>query len=193
VWLIGLFIVADGWVVIQNDGRHLIEQRLRPDGLMEMRGSTHTDVTAAAIAHAFWYPKGKLLPQVKQRLVLKHEDKEKVIYIQLRVPVVKDRDYTLHIDRFADPQNGLYQFSNHCVTDVGPPENAEHVRVKDCKSVTTIETQADGRTLVSYEGYANPGGALPKWIVNMLAPRAAAEILDRLIAEGRELQATARD
>ena len=187
--VIALLLCAGDWVVILDDGHSIVERRLRADGLMEIRGTTTTDVPAAALAEAFWSPKRKPVEQVKKRVELKKDDKEKIVYQQLRLPVVQDRDYVVRIERLADPPNDLFQFTSICESSLGPPPNKEHVRVTDCLSTTTMEGQGAGKTTLSYQGYANPAGSLPKWIINMLAPRAASEVLRRLIAEGRDVAA----
>jgi hypothetical protein len=182
-----LILSASDWVIVLDDGNSRVERRLRQDGLMEIRGTTTTDVPAEALAEAFWSPKRKPAEQVKLRVELRKDDKEKVVYQQLRLPIVKDRDYVLRIERHADPENHLFQFKTRCESSLGPPPNDEHVRVTDCFSVTTMEGQPSGTTLLSYEGHADPAGSLPKWIVNMLAPRTAADVLKRLITEARDV------
>lgn len=175
----------DGWQVARRTERTIVERRPRTDGLMETRASSITDVPAEAIANQFWFPRTQIAA-VKKRIVFKHDDKEMIVYHQMRVPVAKDRDYTVRLTRYADPANGLYQFTSDCASELGPPENTEHVRIKNCHSITTIERQADGTTNVSYVAFADPAGRLPRWIVNMLAPKASADLLEKLIDEARE-------
>lgn len=186
-----LLLFSDGgWEVARTHGTTLVERRPRADGFMELRASTVTDVTPDLVAETFWSRRVRGVSAVKHYLVIKQTDDEKVLYQQLKLPVVKDRDYTVRIKRYADPANGLFQFESACESDAGPPPNAEHVRVSRCHSHLTVERLADGQTRVSYTTWADTAGRIPKWIVNLLAPKAAHEFLDKLLEEARTPVAT---
>lgn len=177
--------VEPGWEVAREDKKTIVERRPRSDGFMELRATTTTDVLPQAIAEAFWSRRVRSVSAVKQYLVLKKTETEKLVYQQLKLPVVKDRDYTVRLTRYADVGNGLYQFESVCDSDAGPPPNGDHVRVTRCRSHLTIERLDDGSTRVSYTTWADTAGRLPKWIVNLLAPKAAAEFMEKLIDEAR--------
>lgn len=186
--LFTLAVGANGdsrWEVIRTAPLTTVERRSHAEGFYEIRVSTLTDVRGEWIADAYWNERDKSLSTLKKYQVLSRTADEKVSYLQVHLPIVKDRDYTIRIVRDANHELGLYQFTGHCVGDVGPPPNTEHVRVAQCMAQLTIEPAADGRTHVTYVAYANPAGQLPKWLVNTVAPKAAAEVVDKLIELAR--------
>jgi hypothetical protein len=162
-----------------------VEQRPSNGGFFEVRATAETDLAPEHLADAFWNVRGKTIDAVKKRVVLKHDDKEHLVYQQLAMPIVKDRDYTIRIERYADPANELYQFTSRCDSAAGPDENAAHVRVRDCRGLLTIERLPTGRTLITYVAFANPAGSVPPFIVNMFAPNATKDVVDGLLAEAR--------
>lgn len=179
-------VTADGgWELARDDGRNVIERRRQSDGLMELRASTTTDLAPATVATAFWNRRVASVKAIKKYEIISQTDVEKVLYQQVKMPIVKDRDWTVRITRYADPANELYQFFSRCDSSAGPAENDDHVRVMRCHSEVTIEGIEGGRTRVSYITFADPAGKIPHWIVNMLAPKAAAAFLDKLLEESR--------
>lgn len=182
-------LVAADWEVARDDGRNLIERRARPDGFMEIRASTVTDVPTKHVAETFWARRGRSVSAVKKYVVISKTEDTKVIYQQLKLPVVKDRDYTVSVRRYVDDAHGLYQFNSVCASELGPPPNDEHVRVTNCRTEISMERGEDGRTHITYVTFADTAGRLPKWIVNLLAPKAAAEFMDHLVDEAREAMA----
>ncbi len=182
-----LLSADDGWQVARKTARTLVERRPHLGGLMETRATSETDVPAEKIAEVFWHPPPKQrLEAVKKRVLIMQDDTQKVVYFQLRLPVVKDRDYTVRVKRFVEAEQGRFRFESRCESTAGPAETPDHVRVYDCHAMTVIERRPNGRTFVSYVAFANPAGRLPHWIVNMLAPKTAADVLERLIDDARE-------
>lgn len=185
-----LLIGSDGgWELVQS-GKATVEKRAHGDGFYEVRVSMPTDVAGAAIADAYWNERTNTLQTQKKYVVLSRTADEKVAYLQLHLPIVKDRDYSIRISRYADTARGLFQFSGNCITDTGPPPNDDHVRVTRCTAQLTIEPAEDGRTMVTYVAFADPGGRLPKWIVNAVAAKAVIEVVEKLIELGREVATT---
>jgi hypothetical protein len=173
------------WELVRAGPGPTVEKRAHGDGLYEVRVSTVTDVPAEQIADAYWNERESSLETQKKYVVLARSSAEKLVYTQLRLPIVKDRDYAIRIKRYVDAASGLFQFTGACITDAGPPPDEHHVRVTQCTAQLTIEPAGDGRTVVTYVAFANPAGHLPKWIVNAVAARAVIEVVDKLIERGR--------
>src|SRR5689334_7711666 len=107
---VALFFAAaeGGWEVARDDGKTLVERRPRPDGFFELRASTVTDVSPRTIADTFWSRRVRGVSALKMYTVLGQSENEKVVYQQLKLPVVKDRDYTLRMKRYVDLEHQLY-------------------------------------------------------------------------------------
>ncbi len=189
--MILVFLLAiSGWEVVRADAHHVVERRERGDGFVEIRVSTITDVPAQQVATAFWMRRTPASKAIKKYDLILQDETQKIVYQQLKMPIVKDRDYTVRIERYVDEASGLYQFNSKCRSDLGPPPNDDHVRVVDCTAQYSVERGADGKTHVTYTAFANAAGRLPIWIVNALAPKAAADVLDKMIEEAKALNAS---
>ena len=71
------------------------------------------------------------MPYLKKLEILKQSAHEKVIYEQIKMPpLVSDRDYTVKITAEHDATNGVIQIRFVAVSDEGPPEQPNYVRVK---------------------------------------------------------------
>jgi hypothetical protein len=186
-WFFVWIAAAGGaWELVQAGPPATVEKRAHGDGFYEVRVSTQTEVAGEWIADAYWNERTSSLKTQKKYEVLSRTASEKVAYTQLHLPVVKDRDYSIRITRYVDPAAGLFQFTGRCISDMGPPPNEAHIRVNHCSAQLTIEPGADGRTIITYVAFANPEGALPKWIVNAVAAKAVIEVVEKLIEQGRE-------
>ncbi|MCC6808390.1 MAG: hypothetical protein IT381_13280 [Deltaproteobacteria bacterium] len=174
------------WELVHPGPDAIVEKRANGDGFYEIRVTKVSDVSAAAIADAYWNERETTLKTQKKYVVLSRTADEKVAYLQLHLPIVKDRDYTIRIARYFDAVSGLFQFSGRCVSDTGPPPNDDHVRVTACTAQLTLEPAGDGRTVVTYVAFANPEGRIPKWVVNAVAAKAVIEVVDKLIELGRD-------
>lgn len=106
--------------------------------------------------------------------VVATEDGGKVVhlYVVTAAPMIDKRDYCA---KYVDESNwqdgkGYYQQS-FTLSDKGPPPAKEGmVRMKVFDGQWRLEPSDDGKkTLVSYTVAADPGGALPNWVVNALA------------------------
>ncbi len=182
-----ILLAVSGWEVVSIDGPKVVERRARGDGFLEIRVSTVTEVPALQVANAFWLRRTPASKAIKKYDLILQDETQKIIYQQLKMPIVKDRDYTVRVERYVDEASGLYQFNSKCRSDLGPPPNDDHVRVVDCAAQYSVERATDGKTHVTYTAFANAGGRLPIWIVNALAPKAAADVLDKMIEEAKAL------
>ena len=80
---------------------------------------------------------------------------------------VKDRDAAIHSTKRADAESGsiVYQLT---ATPAELPEEPDMVRIRDMQGSWTLSPAADGKTRVVYEMRVDPGGNIPKWLVNAM-------------------------
>ena len=140
-----LLITSDGsWELVRAGPPATVEKRAHGDGIHEVRVSMYTDVPGEWIADAYWNERTSSLKTQKKYVVLSKTANEKVAYLQLHLPLVKDRDYSIRIARYVDPSAGLFQFNGRCISDMGPPPNDDYIRVNQCAAQLTIEPAGDG-------------------------------------------------
>lgn len=90
---------------------------------------------------------------------------ESVFYVVVDPPVVRKRDYCVHIKVRRLPTGQIEDVWR--ITEEGcPAPTSKMVRMLRTEGRWLLTPQADGSTLVDYRGLTDPGGALPAWIVN---------------------------
>lgn len=181
------WLALSAWEIVLDNGTTRVEKRLLPSGLLEMKATTSTDLAPQIVADAFWFRQA--VKGVRKYVLIKRTDREKIIYVQLKLPVIKDRDYTVRMSRYEDAKNGLFQFDTACDSTAGPEVNPDFIRVTFCIGHLTVERDEDGRTLVTNVSAADPAGAVPSWMVNLLAPKAAGNFIEELVAESKARRA----
>lgn len=180
---------ASAWERVSDDGALRVERRYLKDvDMYEVKVSTTSPFGPKAIFDVLWdqpsYP--TFLETSKHIKILRDAGNERVVYEQLKMPVVKDRDYTTKCRYEHDAASGLYILSWSAANALGPPENPDHVRVKRTSGSWTLEPNDAGGSFVTYVVASESGGAVPTWIVNAAqkdaAPKYVRAILDRVAA-----------
>ena len=168
----------------------MIERRSAGDSslLSELRLTAHSPVAPSAFMATLWrhdeYP--RFLPYLKRLDVLRDEGDAKLIYEQIRVPVLKDRDMTVRVTRTVSPDAATYEVVSTAVPDEGPPESPDHVRVRTSLARWWLAPAPDGGTTVAYTIRIDPGGRLPTWILDAIQRDAAVKILHAMLDRARK-------
>jgi hypothetical protein len=79
---------------------------------------------------------------------------------------VTDRDLCVDISVSIDSLAGIYYIKSTS-NPAAMPENPDLVRIKEFRQSWTIAPGGEGLTHVILEGYADPAGNIPDWIINM--------------------------
>jgi ribosome-associated toxin RatA of RatAB toxin-antitoxin module len=186
MWLIALLAVT-GWEVVSQDARMTVERRPARVGdqeLMELRVSTTTKATPEQMAETLWahHEYEQFVPRLKKLQLLSNDGTTKIIYQQVKVPIVKDRDYTIQVVRRWDAATRVYESTFALRNELGPPENPDHVRLKALKGQWTISPAEAGGSDVVYQLLTDPGVALPAWIRDLGARSAAPDLVQAMVA-----------
>lgn len=118
------------------------------------------------------YPKYKeRMPYTEAAEVVATEDGGKVTYFYSRIaaPFVAKRDYTLKILDESDWKDGQGFLKSSWVmaTDKGPAPTNGVVRLKTNDGFWLLEPKEGGKkTQVTYYLFMDPGGSIPKFLVN---------------------------
>jgi len=87
----------------------VIERRsVGPSSIRELRLTARSPVPPVALMATIWRHDeyARFLPHLKRLDVLRDEGDAKLIYEQIRVPLVKDRDLTVRVTRSFSPDTG---------------------------------------------------------------------------------------
>jgi hypothetical protein len=96
-------------------------------------------------------------------------------------PLVSDRDYTVKITAEHSATNGVIQIRFVAVSDEGPPEHPNYVRVKHIQGGWLLELTSDGGSEVTYVVTSHPSGTIPAWIINAAQKEATPNLLKAML------------
>jgi ribosome-associated toxin RatA of RatAB toxin-antitoxin module len=169
------------WQVLSNKDGVLLERRPH-DGsqVYEVRVTAQSRLAPAAIFDTIWKQREHMefVPYLKRADLISDAGDERVAYEQVAVPLVKDRDYTVRLQRRVNPDAQRYEVVFKTANEAGPPPDKSHVRINNIQGRWLVEPGADGKgAKVSYEVLSEPGGAIPTWLVN----RVQGEAVTRLV------------
>src|SRR5215211_4138393 len=165
---------GDGWEVAARNEHVTVYARERPDtGLQEMRAEGLIDAPPEDVWRALrdYERHPQTMPYVEVERVLHREDGGKVAYVYsvLNLPWVNRRDYVLRIvdeSAWKDGQ-GYLKISWTTANARAPkrPKNAVRIEVND--GFWLLHPARGGKsTRAVYYIYTDPGGAVPKWLIN---------------------------
>jgi ribosome-associated toxin RatA of RatAB toxin-antitoxin module len=181
---------ADGqWQQLDQCDGITIERRSTWDSsIRELRLTASSPVPPAAMMATIWRHDEyvQFLPYLKRLDVLRDEGDAKLIYEQIHVPVVKDRDVTLRVTRTSSPDTGTYEVSSVAVPDEGPSESRDYVRVRTSLARWRLAPAVGGGTTVTYTLRTDAGGRLPSWIFDALQKDAGVKVFRAMLDRARQ-------
>jgi ribosome-associated toxin RatA of RatAB toxin-antitoxin module len=158
---------ADDWRRVADRDGIVVESR-SVDGspIQEVRVTAHSPLPPAAIMSTLWKPKEyvEFIPYLKSVEVLRDDGDTRLVYEQIRVPVLKDRDVTVRVTRAFSPETG-WEMRSVAAPAEGPPESKDYVRVRMMEARWRLVPDGTG-TAVAYNIRTDVGPWIPAWIVN---------------------------
>lgn len=124
------------------------------------------------------------VPNVAKAEVLSRDDAkgEFTLYMVLDFPFpLKDRDMVVKGKMYKDA-SGVISIKNTAVSKV-KPVNPGYIRISDYSGDWVFQQQADGRVKVTTTGHANPEGAIPASVTNLLVEQQPYQMLQRMKTE----------
>ena len=178
-----------GWQrVAEHDG--IVIERRTDDGpsVHEVRATTRSALSPAAIMATLWKHDEyvQFVPYLKRLDVLRDEGDAKLVYEQLRVPLLKDRDLTLRVTRTFSPATGAYEVTSVAAPGEGPRESSAYVRVRTNVGRWRLEPTAEGGTAVTYVLRTDPGGLVPAWIINAAQKEVTAKFVRAMLDRAQQ-------
>lgn len=189
VCLIACLFVAssradDGWRRVDvEDGIAIDAREVEGSTLHEVRATTHADVTPAALLAVLWHHEEhpKFVPHLLRVDVLRDAGDERVLYEEISIPVLKDRDVVLRTRRAVDPATGAIDVQTQSITDEGPPPSSRFVRVDSSAGHWHAEPSPGGGSDVTYTIRTDVGGRVPDWIVNRAQREAVPDLVRAML------------
>jgi hypothetical protein len=175
--------------VTEVDGVHVYSREREQSSIAEVRAVGVVDAPAPAVWQVVrdYANQPKTTPYVEVARVLASEADGKVIllYNVIKAPLADRRDVTVRITDDSDWQEGKgYLKASWTVSELGPPPSPGIVRVRLNDGFWLLEPIDGGaRTRVTYSLYTDPGGSVPRWIVNRANRSSLPEVLRALRRE----------
>jgi len=126
----------------------------------------------------------KWVPNVAKAEVLSRDDKkgEFTLYMVLDFPFpLKDRDMVVKGTMSKD-ESGTIFIKNSAIQQ-GKPMNANYVRLKDYSGDWTFQKLGSNKVKVITSGHADPEGAIPASVTNMLVEQQPYQMLQKMKVE----------
>ena len=173
----------DAWERIGVEHGVVIEARdASGSALHEVRATAHADAPPAAIAGVIWrYEEhASFVPHFRHTEVVRDGGDERIVYEQIEVPLLQDRDVVLRARRQVDAASGTIDIRSTAIADEGPPETSRFVRVRTSTAHWHLAPAAGG-TDVTYVVRTDIGGAVPAWIVNRAQREAVPDLVRAML------------
>lgn len=187
--LIGVWMVApgvargdDSWhLVVDKPNVQVFQRPVASSKVDAVRGVATFDVPAAVLFRILEdiesYP-GMIPPTVVARHI-KDEAGNHFYYMEIDPPLIRRRFYCLrtHPERRPD---GVMRVEWAVANEMCPASQGSMVRIEDNAGEWKLVPIDGGHTEVIYEAHTDPGGQVPKWIVNSATPKQIAELFKAL-------------
>lgn len=114
------------------------------------------------------------------KLIKRVSASELYYYSEVSVPwPVENRDFVAHLTVNQDAKTKMVTIDGPAVSGYVPVKSGI-VRIENSKGKWIITPAGDGRVHVEYTLHADPGGAIPAWMVNMFATEGPLQIFRQL-------------
>jgi hypothetical protein len=161
-----------GWaIVVERKGIEVYARALPGSPVKEVRATTEIAVPPERV-FAILLDSDRFvefMPYIVEvRTVARDSAAVWYLYQRISPPFVSNRDYTLRHESFEAPQRGRYELRWEAANGHGPAARDGVVRVEICTGSYVVEGLDDGaRTRLTYQLHTDPGGSLPKWVINL--------------------------
>lgn len=152
----------------------------------EVRVSTFSTLPLVALCDAVWGKDARVDGSFKKRVVIRETESERWTYEQVRVPLVKDRDYVMLVRRVAPAESGRCEIVFETRSDPGYPVRRDHVRIPVVRGRWTLDPVPDGRTSIAYQIYSEPGGMVPAVFARGGQCSAAVDFMKTILARATQ-------
>jgi hypothetical protein len=126
---------------------------------------------------------GRSNVRFKKREVLRQTDTERWVYEQIAVPWVSDRDYVMHTKLEQAPSSsGRCEVSFATEDDPAHPPIRGFVRIPVIRGRWSVAPGANGRLVVSYQVFSDPGGGIPAFMASGGQRSAAVDFVKNVLA-----------
>tara|TARA_Y100001956_G_scaffold82909_1_gene106689 strand:- start:3050 stop:3691 length:642 start_codon:yes stop_codon:yes gene_type:complete len=159
-----------------------VYSREHKDGLVEIKSQMFTPTTYGAFLSLLEDSSNvpNWIDNVSHSRVLKQlSASENIVYTQFAAPwPAKDRDMVTYSKYSVDELGFTLSITDAPESTLVEQEG--YIRISSVKAQWQLQKLTSGTTLIEYTAFADPGGALPDWLVNQLAKESARKTFEQL-------------
>lgn len=126
----------------------------------------------------------------KRKELLRETENERWSYEQISVPVVSDRDYVMHVKRIQAASTGRCEVTFETTQDPSKPPVSGFVRIPLVRGRWDLDPTTDGRVIVRYQIFSEPGGSIPAFLAQGSQKSAAVDFMKIILARASAPSAT---
>jgi hypothetical protein len=183
-----------GWQqAAKSDGVYVYSREKQGTDVREVKAQGMIDAPPQAVWKAIrdYEAYTKTMPYTEVSKILDREEGEKVLYVYnvIKAPLVDRRDYAIKVVDESDWRDGqgYLKVSWTAANDRAPKLAEGTVRVEVNDGYWKLEPREGGaKTFATYYLYTNPGGALPKWVVNRANGSAVPDVFQCVRKESKK-------
>lgn len=183
--VIALAVHENDWKPDCTEGDVKIETRqVEGSAFPELRLTTVSALGLGALCDAIW---GKDASKdgegdFKKRVVISETATERLTYEQIRVPVVRDRDYVMHVQLVRPAASGQCEVVFQTRDDPAWPPDSGHVRLRAVRGRWLLTPVDGGKVSITYVIFSDPGGSVPALFARGGQRSAAVSFLKTILA-----------
>ncbi len=163
------------WILESDSDDILIHSRPHKEGLVEIRARTIIATSYGAFMLLLEDTDNvpNWIDNVEHSRVLeKLSQRENIVYTQFSAPwPASNRDMVTY-SSYRKDEMGFTLTIKDATQDI-MPEQRGYIRIHSVSASWSLRKLTNGKTLIEYTAFANPGGALPNWLINRLAKQSA--------------------
>ncbi len=162
-----------GWELIRQSQHSVLYQRtVAGTQVKELKAKVMVAAPPHAIlgllkdtaVYADWVEHGESVKEFKRLSAT-----ENLVYTRLTAPwPVKKRDLVTY-SRYWQDENNCTLFIQIQASPSSYPKAKDYIRIIDAMGLWIAQPKSKTKTLISYQGFFEPGGALPAALTNMVA------------------------
>lgn len=125
-------------------------------------------------------------PGLKLHTSVRDEGDVRVVYEQLAIPVVSNRDYAMTVARWPKLEGGKCRIRFRATNDAAPPLPKDFVRMDKLWGEWRFEPAEGGKTKLTYTMFSDPSGSVPPFLVQGSLISAVKDSVLRALKRTRE-------
>ena len=159
---------AAPWQFVKSEDGIVIDKRPHSEGLVEIRAKMQTPTSYSGFLLLLEDSDNvpNWIDNVSESQVLMQiSETENIVYTQFKAPwPARNRDMVTYSQYSVEDGQfvlSIKDASNYLAKESG------YIRIYDVDALWTLQPLTNGNTYITYTAYANAGGILPNWLMNL--------------------------